>query len=335
MRILILADRRTGHLRQCLGLVKLIGRNRSVEVVELPIRPHKFAGERLRRLAARAPGLSPDTLLSWCYGLEPSDISGFDLIIGSGRPTILAGVLIGRLTGAKFVYCGRAVGFESKDFELVLVPYRGDDVLPRHVFAPIPTPIDAGHYPPPRALTEVADLAGANVTLLVGGPSARRGWAMPDWGKLGYFLIASEYELGIRWSVATSPRTPEEGTGLLAATFSALQNAGEFVDFALAGTGSADRLLGADAVCVTSDSTSMIAEGLAAMRPVVGIASRRLKPSRDDRHLADLASEGSFADLALETLTPAQFASTLVGLARPAVNPRDRLEAALAAVLQA
>jgi mitochondrial fission protein ELM1 len=333
MRILILADRRTGHVRHCLGLVRVIERDRSVETVELAIRPHRLAPDIVRRLAAAFPGLSPQQSLKRCYGIGASEVSGFDLVIGSGRPTILAGLLISRLTGAKFVYCGRASGYDPKEFGLVLVPYRGEADLPQYACGPIPSPVDPENYGPPRPLVSVDALMGANVTLLVGGPSSRRGWASIDWARLAYFIVAAEHQLGVRWSIATSPRTPEAARGLLAATFSALEHGGAFVDFQKEGRGSADRLLGGDAICVTSDSTSMIAEGLAAMRPVIGIASRRLKTSRDDRYLADLASEGSFADLPLASLTPDVFASTLTGLVLPNVDPRDRLREALAGVL--
>jgi mitochondrial fission protein ELM1 len=334
MRILSLADRRTGHVRQCQGLVRTIARDRTVEVVELPVRPARFATDLVRRLAARMDWISADAVLSHVYGLEPSDVTGFDLVIGSGRPTILAGIAISRLAQTRFIYCGRTSGYAADAFGLVLVPYRGEDHLPRHVFAPIPSPIDPADYAPPRPLTSLETLAGASITLLVGGPSTRRAWTMPDWGHLAYFLVAAEHELGIKWSIATSPRTPEAARGLLAATFSQLETAGDFVDFHLAGPGSADPLFAADAICVTSDSTSMIAEGLAALRPVIGLATRRLKASRDDQYLADLARDGSFADVSLTNLKPAQFAAALVGLKSPESDPRDRLRLALADVLK-
>jgi mitochondrial fission protein ELM1 len=334
MRILVLADRRTGHVRQCLGLVRVIGRERPVAMEELAIRPQKLASDFIRRLIAAMPRVSPGWLLRRCYGLGISDVAGFDMVIGSGRPTILAGLLISRLTGARFVYCGRASGYDAREFGLVLVPYRGEETFPNHAHGPIPSPVDPARYPPPRSLSSAAALAGATVTLLVGGPSSRRGWSSLDWGRLAYFIVAAEHQLGVRWSIATSPRTPAFARGLLEAAFSALETGGAFVDFQTAGPGSADRLLGSDAICVTSDSTSMIAEGLAAMRPVVGISTRKLKASRDDRLLADLASDGSFADLPLSTLTPDQFASILTQLHPPRIDPRDRLHAALADLLQ-
>jgi mitochondrial fission protein ELM1 len=335
MRILILADRRTGHVRQCLGLLRLIERERQVEAVELPLRAHRLAPEWVRRALAAMPGLvSADALLSHCYGLEPSDVSGFDLVIGSGRPTILAGLLISRLTGAKFIYCGRASGYPSENLDLVLTPYRGE-ALPGHIYAPIASPVDPSLFQPPRALRAVDALSGAHVALLIGGPSRRRGWSMPDWGKLAYFIVAAEHDLGVRWSIATSPRTPEAACGLLAATFSTLEHGEAFIDFHLAGPGSADALLGADLICVTSDSTNMIAEGLAAMRPVVGLQSRRLKASRDDRLLADLSAEGSFADLPIAELTPKRFAEAVIGLSVPKTDPRASLAAALQPVLSA
>lgn len=335
MRILILADQRTGHVRQCLGLVRQIERERPVDLVQLPVQPRGFAPDLVRRLVARWPGLSPKALLMRFYGLSAEEVSGFDLVIGSGRPTILAGLLISRLTSAKFAYLGRVPGYDPAAFDLILVPYRSEGDLLNHAFAPIPSPVNPDGFMPPRELRTLETLKDARLTLLVGGPSSRRNWSMRDWAHLGYFLIASEHELGISWSVATSPRTPEAGRGVLAGAFSLLEKGGEFVDFHVAGPGSADHLLEADAICVTSDSTSMIAEGLAAMRPVIGIATRGLKVSRDERLLADLAEAGHFADLPLASLTPASFARTLMQLTTPTTDPRTVLGPLLAGVLPA
>ena len=156
---------------------------------------------------------------------------------------------------------------------------------------------------------------------------------MLDWGKLAAFLLESEHKLGIRWSVATSQRTPEPARELLAAAFAALESGVSFVDFREAGRGSADALYGADAIVVTSDSTSMIAEGLTAGRPVVGLSTARLKASRDDALLAELALKGAFVDLPLATIEPAAFARALVPLTPPAYDPLDMIRTALAPIV--
>ncbi|MDR3496539.1 MAG: ELM1/GtrOC1 family putative glycosyltransferase [Ancalomicrobiaceae bacterium] len=335
MRILTLVDVRAGHARQVAGLAKLIGQSRQVEVVERRVVPRRLVSERVRWLLSHLPFLSPERLLRRSYGIEADEVRGFDLIIGSGRPSILAGILIARMTGARFVYCGRVAGYATDHMALVIVPYAADAHWPRHAYAPIPSPIQPETYSPPRQFVHLDDLAGAHVALLVGGPSSRRGWSTEEWAELCYFVLSAERELGIRWSIATSQRTPLTARDMLQTTFGSLAEAVDWVDFAEEGPGSVDRLYGADAVCVTSDSTSMIAEGLAAMRPVIGIQSHRLTRSRDDAQLALIAAEGSFAEVPLNGLQPAAFAAALVQLRPPIVDPRARLIEVLEPVIGA
>ncbi len=335
MRILVLADRRTGHVRQCEGLVRLIAEAGPVEVATLPIVHARWANDLIRRLLASCGKGRAAMLLKRCYGIDLADVPIFDLVIGSGRPTVLAGLLLSAARGKGFVYAGRVEGYDPRRFARVLVPYKSDGRLPNHIVTVIPSPIDPATYAAPRRISAESALAGAHLALLVGGPSSRRSWSMLDWGKLAAFLLESEHKLGIRWSVATSQRTPEPAGELLAAAFAALESGVSFVDFRKAGRGSADALYGADAVVVTSDSTSMIAEGLTAGRPVVGLSTGRLKASRDDTFLEDLALKGSFVDLPLATIEPEAFAAALARLIPPTDDARDVIRTALAPAIAA
>lgn len=332
MRILVLADRRTGHARQCEGLVRLIAETGPVEVETLPLVHARWANDLIRRLLAACGSDRAAMLLKRCYGIELSEVATFDLVIGSGRPTILAGLLLCAARGKDFVYSGRVEGYDSRRFARVLVPYKSDGRLPNHCVTMIPCPIARTDYAPPRPIS-AGTISGAHLALLVGGPSSRRGWSMLDWGKLAAFLLESEHKLGVRWSVATSQRTPEPARELLSAAFAALESGVSFVDYKVAGRGSVDTLYGADAVVVTSDSTSMIAEGLTAGRPVVGLSTARLKASRDDSLLEDLAQRGSFVDLPLATIEPEAFATALARLVPPAEDARDQIRTALAPVI--
>lgn len=335
MRILVLADRRTGHVRQCEGLVRLIAETGPVEVETLHVLHAGWANDLIRRLLASCGSSRAAMLLQRCYGIDLASVPSFDLIIGSGRPTILAGLLLSAARGKGFVYSGRVEGYDPHRFACVLVPYKSDGRLPNHIVSMIPSPIDPADYPLPRPISDTQDLAGAHLALLVGGPSSRRAWSMLDWGKLAAFLLESEHKLGIRWSVSTSQRTPGPARELLAAAFAALESGVSFVDFKAAGRGSADALYAADGVVVTSDSTSMIAEGLTAGRPVIGLSTARLKASRDDTLLEDLALKGSFVDLPLATIEPDAFVDALQRVRAPADNARDVIRTALAPVLAA
>ena len=333
MRILILADRRIGHLRQARGLAGLIAMERGGETVELAVDARPWAPERLRQAVSWMRWIPPFPLLSRVYGFSKAAVSGFDLVIGSGRPTILAGCLIARASGARFLYCGRASGYCRTDITRLLVPYRAAADGAKQVFAPIPSPVNPLIYPAPRRLFGVNDLRGAEIALLVGGPSSGRGWSLAEWGELAAFVLATAEAFGVVWSIATSRRTPELATNLLAAAFGVLETKGRFVDFRTAGPNSADGLLGADAICVTSDSTSMITEGLAARRPVLAIGSTRLKPTRDDGLLADWSRQGSFAEVALAGLQPADWAAAVLRLEPPTIDLRRKVLDAVVPVL--
>ncbi len=333
MRILVLADRRTGHVRQTEGLVRLIAESGPVEVVVLPVVHARWANDLIRRLLASCGSGRAAMLLKHCYGIELSSVPAFDVVIGSGRPTILAGLLLSAARGKDFIYSGRVEGYDPRRFARVLVPYTSDGRLPNHIVTTIPSPVDRGAYGVPRRISSESDLSGAHLALMVGGPSSRRGWSMLDWGKLAAFLLESEHKLGIRWSVSTSQRTPEPARELLAAAFAALESGVNFVDFREAGRGSADALYGADAIVVTSDSTSMIAEGLTAGRPVVGLSTARLKASRDDTLLAELALEGAFVDLPLAAIEPGTFAEALARLTPPADDLHHLIRTALAPIV--
>ncbi len=334
MRILVLADGRVGHLRQARALAALAASTEDAEIAERIVEPRKVAGDRVRMGLSWMAWLRPEKLLARCYGIDADEVRGFDLVIGCGRPVLLAGMLIARATDARFIFCGRDAGYDVRDIALALVQEGAEGRLPRHVVAPLPSPVLPERWPSPRLLASQDDFAGAQVTLLVGGPSEQRGWSFPEWLQLAYLVVEAENRLGVRWSIATSRRTPEVARDLLASAFDALGQPGQWIDYAVSGLGSADDLMGADVICVTADSIAMIADGLAAMRPVLAIGSHRLRRSHEDGILAELARSGSFTEVPLAGLDAEAVGEHLLRLRAPSADPRAALLAALQPVLQ-
>lgn len=334
VKLLVLKDRRPGEYRKALGLAAIIGRTQRVGIETVDAAPRRFARDRLRRLVLARSGQEPGRALAFLYGIDPADIASPDIVIGAGRPTAAAGILLRRLTGAKFIYCGYLRDYDAAEIDLKLVGTPRLAGEPGCALAPIPTSIDPDILPRPRRLRSPQDLAGAAIGLFVGGPRSGYDFSKADWERLAELVVSTARLAGVRWSVASSRRTPEPACR----AFDRLAAAGiieRYVDARAEGAGSADALFGADAIVVTEDSLSMIAEGLAALRPVIA-----LRPPGGEKHgyaeeLVTLACGGGLLIRPLASTSAESFVRALLSLEPPAADPRDAIEAAIAPVLRA
>jgi hypothetical protein len=326
-RLVALLDGKPGHARQTQALAAALAEAHGLAVTAIDVVPRRPSHDRLRAALVKAP-LPPAMALRLGYRLDPATLPAADHVIASGRPTIAAGILIARLSGARFLYVGRALHYDWRDFAGVLVHDPAAADRPRHALAPIPSPVRARGLPPPRP---VVASGGAEVALLLGGPSHSHRYEEAEWAALAG-AVAELARRGWRWSVATSRRTPASAARLFAAlaTDGALAR---FVDFAAAGPGSADPLFAADALVVTGDSMSMIAEASAALRPVVVLRPSRVKPSADDAMLAAMERDDGVTVVPFAGLSADSLAAALVA-ARPArEDPSLRLLCAASAAL--
>ncbi|MDR6954717.1 mitochondrial fission protein ELM1 [Ancylobacter sp. 3268] len=330
-RVLVLRDRQPGHFNQAEGLALAVARLAPTDVQRLEIRPAKWARDDLRKLIMRRWGRDARFWLRLMYGVDLASVTRPDIIVASGRPTIAAGLLLSRHFAAPLVVSGGIDGYDAAAIALNIVssPRQAGD--PGAAYAPIPSTVDADAYPPPRRLGDIAALDGASLALLVGGSAYRRDYPPEEWEALLAFVPAVAARYGVKWRVTTSRRTPDE----VSDRFKALAASGavaEFVDYRAAGPGSVRALFGADAVVVTEDSLSMLAEGLAARRPVIGLKSRVVHKHYANEIIAGMAG-ASLAILPMATVTPERFAATLIRLVPPTDDARDILARALAPVL--
>lgn len=329
MKLLLLRDKKPGHFRQVEGLALVIARLTSVEVARLEVRPRVLAQGELRKHFSSFFAANPERWLRVLYRIDPSGLDRPDAIIGSGRPTISAGIMLSRLFGTPFIYSGRIEGYATTDVALQLVNTPRFAHEPRSAFTPIPGMIDPDQLPPRRMLNSAGDLAGARASLLIGGNAMTHRYAATDWTGLVDFVRQSAEALGLRWQVSTSRRSPQS----LGPAFEHLQQAGAidaFIDYRAAGAGSADALYGADVVVVTEDSASMVSEAIAAQRPVIV-----LRPARADKSevITAFAARSELAVLPIASVSPALFSSALLNVRVCADDPRDTLGKALAPVL--
>ncbi|HSI40547.1 MAG TPA: ELM1/GtrOC1 family putative glycosyltransferase [Xanthobacteraceae bacterium] len=332
LKLLLLLESRLGHVNQVEGLACIIGRSTPVELERLAVRRTFFAHEDARKLVLRYLAPDPARWLRRLYAVDAAAVRCPDIIIGSGQATIAAGILLSRHFDVPFVFSGAIEGYDTRDVALQLVNSRGRAGAARTAYVPIPSLVDPDVLPVPRRLAVSSDLAGADIALLIGGTAYRRDYPPAEWEALERLVGESARQFGLRWRVSSSPRTPDE----VADRFGAMYARGEiaaFLDFRTAGAGSARALFGADAIVVTADSTSMLAEGLAAKRPVVALKSSHVHKHYADEVIAAMASGPGLAVLPLDIVTAAQFAATLLSLDAPRHDARDLIALALAPIV--
>lgn len=329
LKLLLLLDKKPGHSNQTEGVAKAVERATPVAAVRLAIRQRPFIHLGMMRLAMKA-GPAPASGLWAFYGIRLSDISKPDGIIASGRSTIAAAILLARHFRVPLIYSGRITGYDTRDVTLQLVGKSRSDDGPGIALVPKPTAVEADRLPPPKSLSGLSDLAGANLALLVGGDSNNHSYTDREWDQLGAFLKASAAELSIRWHVSTSRRSPDYAGDVLAG-IARSGGIADFIDYRLAGPGSAAHLFGLDAIVVTQDSRTMIAEAIAAWRPVIVLRPDGAAPDGLGESLSAEERQGTFAVLRIAELEPTSFAKALLGLsARPMPSPQEAVLAAVA-----
>ncbi|MCS0493723.1 mitochondrial fission ELM1 family protein [Ancylobacter sp. MQZ15Z-1] len=339
MKLLVLRDKKPGHFNQAEGVALAVGRLGETEVARIDVRPSWFAHDDVRKLIMRRYGRDARAWLRRMYHIEADALERPDVIIGSGRPTIAAGILLSRAFGGlPFLYSGGIGGYDTREVSLMVVASPRAAGNPRCAWALIPSTIDPDAYAPPRRLAAPADLRGAELALLVGGTAYRKEWPQNEWEALIRLVRETARDYGVRWRVSTSRRTPDE-VGAMFAALAAEGVLAEFVDYRSAGPGSVRALFGADAVVVTEDSMSMLAEGITAKRPVIGLRSAKVHDGYASEAIASWCTARwgvagqSLAILPLGTVTGEQFAATLTRLEPPQQDQRAELSKLIAPVL--
>lgn len=336
-RVLILRDEKPGHFHQAEGVALALARLTPVETDRLEVRPSRWATSDARKFILRHFARDAGFWLKAMFAIDLDAVARPEVIVASGWPTIAAGLLLSRHFDVPFIFAGPIGGYRTgpKVLSLVASPRQAGD--PGAVLAPIPCTVDPDAYPTPRRLTHRDELNGAALSLLIGGSAYRREFPQKEWDALLAFVPAVAALYGVRWQVSTSRRTPDA----VADRFKALAQAGalvRFIDYRDAGAGSVRDLFGADALVVTEDSMSMLAEGLAARRPVVALKSARVHKAYADEVIAGMAGprlEGaSLAILPMASVTPERFAQTLTRLVPPAEDARDAIARAIAPFLR-
>lgn len=300
MRILILSDGRPGHYRQSEAIAAAIARKRPVELVRVEARLAKFIPRALSPRLARV--LPPSAYLVAAHGLSEKDFPPCDLVVSAGAVTFGANIALARLRGVPNVIAGSLRGLDPHDVSLTLLPYARARALPNHACLIKPAAIDPDALPRPRPWSGFSAAGDKSLGVLVGGATANADFRDEDWETLARLLGQCADAPGVSLRIATSPRTPP-------AAYAALEQLGarenvKFIDFRIAGPGSAGPVYECDAMLVTSDSMSMMTEAVAAQRPAIALRPAHTAPNADDEAVETLVKDDYLRVVALQGASP-------------------------------
>lgn len=316
LRILLLSDGRPGHFRQSESIAAALSRRREVQIERLELAP------RLPRwLIGRAFAVLPArTFLSLVHGIRPKGLAA-DLVVSAGAATLGANAAIAAVLGIANVFAGSPRSIGAGRMALVLTPYAKEAGRQNTAYELKPSTVDPDRLPdPPDWGTRPERPA---LSLLLGGPTGETRFRGEDWRALARLVASLARDWQARWTIVSSRRTPRAAYDALLPL--AENPAVRFVDYRTAGVGSIAPTLAADAVFVTSDSLSMISEGVAARRPVIVLAPRRTRPTADAQAVGDLQDAGHLAVLAIAAASPETIAMALKHVRPMAANHLDLL----------
>ncbi|GLK55322.1 hypothetical protein JOD31_000243 [Methylopila capsulata] len=302
LRALALSDGVAGHDRITLGVLTAIARRQAVETRRLALRARGGGSRGWERLQAR---LMPFDRF-WPGRFDaPAEREGtvaqlaserFDLVVATGPSISAATIALARATRARSIYFGFPKLPILAEFDVLLRP---DPVrLRRGVVVLRPSEIDPDGLPPARRGAD-----RRRVALLLGGTTKHHTFSEQDFAQLGA-LVRGLVDEGMEVVVSNSRRTPAAGFDRFVAEMEPIGGAVRVIDFRSAGLMSNLEAYAADAVIVTADSMSMIAEAIAARRPtVVARPDGYRVPRRDAAEIAvhvrrGLAFEADLSDLA-------------------------------------
>jgi mitochondrial fission protein ELM1 len=320
-RILLVKDRRPGHFRKSEGVAAAVARRLDVAVEAVTVRERvPLPGSLQRRLALAH--LPPVPLLRLFWGIRVETLQKPDLVVSAGAETLAPNLLLARHFGCPNVFAGSLRNVPADRVSAILHVDPKLATAPRHLITLSPSPVDPDRLDPPRPIASAADLPERVVALLVGGPAPGYCFADADWSAVERLVLRSA-EAGLAWRITSSRRTPAPVADRFAALAARLPERVRFVDYRREKAGSIDALFNADAVLVTEDSNTMIAEAVAARRPVLV-----LRPSgaeRRDASLEALAQEHRVAIVTMPDLDREQLVPALASVLPLEANPLDTL----------
>ena len=273
LAVWLLSDGAPGHLSQSRGIVDALATRRAVEVTTVELKVRSTLWKRLGRLAL--PRIRDAA--AWfrrIYGVAPPP-GRPELIVSSGANTLLANALLARLHRVPNVYSGTLKGYDPAAFDRVftVVPL---DVACNHV---LPLPPVPGELARPLPLPPEGE---KRIAVLVGGDGAGYVFNEADWRAFGAGLATLARREGARLLLTTSRRTGAAAETLLREHLPAELLADAVWWSQAPRKVMRDFLAASQAIVVTEDSLSMVAESLYSGRPVISVAPAVAQPNAND-----------------------------------------------------
>lgn len=321
--MLLLLDEKPGHSHQVEGLAQIAAEHVDLNVERRRIDLAAFARGPVRRFIAGFARRSRGFWTRVLFGIDLSALTPPDVVITSGVKTLSAGRFIAAHFGAELINCGLADSPDRRHCTAVLVPFTGCAWEPNMVLCPTPNLIQPEQLPVPRRFERKGDLAGAEATLLLGGPSNEFEYAETEWRVIADFVRSSGSELGLRWTVAGSRRTPDTASDLF--TELAREGTCRYFDYRATGSLSMRELYSADLVVLTEDSQSMFCEALASRRPVCALRPATVEASLQDEIVDAALLKRQACRLRIADLDVDRFLAAILRVEPSAVDYRDEI----------
>lgn len=326
-RLLLLKDWRPGHFHKTDGVAKALARHLALEIDQIAVRAPVLVPGRVQRMLCNLR-LPPASVLRLVWNIRAARHPHPDLIVSAGADTLVPNLLLARHFGCRNVFIGSLRGLPPQGFSAVLHTHPDLAGAERHIILLAPSTVDPDRLSPPRAFGAAEDFAGLRATLLLGGPTPGYAFGRADWDG-AEALLRETARRGLSWVVASSRRTPATVADRFAALAASLPRSIRFLDYRTQAAGAIDPLFEADALLVTEDSNTMLAEAVASRRPVVALRPEQAPPT--DPSLVPLVEEGRIALVRMAEATPQQLVEAIHATRALDLNPLDLLYERLAA----
>lgn len=328
LRALVLSDGIVGHDRICLGVVAALRRRRTVEEAWIGVQETGQNSRRWDRLRARLsefdrfwPGrfAFTDDGPSGLPRAEPGAPGRFDMVVAAGPSIGAATIALAKRAGARSVQFGFPKLPLVHEFDVLIRPDRARFGVTRGVSTLRPSEIDPDTLPPPF----LGEGAPRRLAVLLGGDTKHYAFRSEDFATLASALHALS---DIHVTVFNSRRTPEARFAAFVGAFAPGGERRDVVDFRAGGFRSNMEAYAADAVVVTADSMSMIAEAIAARRPTLIIRPDGYRlPKRDAAEIAAHVDAGHAAEMSFSAFAAGGWRGPLTRLTPLPYHPLDRL----------
>lgn len=277
-RVLLISDNKPGHYNQSLGIIELL-KQAYPEGVEVETIHARLRFKILRKYLKyslnhkRFPALR---FLSWFYRLTLPAAKP-DIILATGGDLSFLTAWLGHIYNCQTIFSGSLRKLDASLFTLIFT--MTDFFIPNQIVMEVAPHIAVDHkeaaqrralFLEERRLPEQAYWA-----LLVGGNGVGYSYHKDDHESLIQAVSTLAQKYNIRWLITTSRRTSPD----LERAIEALPP--EIAAYRVIYSKDPEKIMAkflatADVICVTEESSSMIAEAVAARKPVYSLYPRRL-----------------------------------------------------------